>query len=190
MPQQVKIEADEFCLFFIEHWSTCSTKSEWASWIQAFGVISAILLPAVLAMIKRYKSKKFSLMVFFEIDHLKSMVLSVEAYLDHLSSNPDTTAKHVLRALEELRDIKEPSNERLSALGYLDPELAQEINSVYLHKNRIVELQVNSIINSSEVIGRNFAALTNKSLAPLIVRLHMLEKAIKNFQSKPFWRFF
>ncbi len=32
----------EFCLLWIEHWSTCMTKSEWAGWMQAIGTVAAI----------------------------------------------------------------------------------------------------------------------------------------------------
>lgn len=39
----------EYCLMWIDHWSMCMTKSEWASWIQAFGAISAILGAAWIA---------------------------------------------------------------------------------------------------------------------------------------------
>jgi hypothetical protein len=33
----------EYCLLWIDHWTTCLQKSEWASWIQALGAIAAII---------------------------------------------------------------------------------------------------------------------------------------------------
>lgn len=32
----------EYCFLYVEHWSTCMTKSEWASWAQALGSILAL----------------------------------------------------------------------------------------------------------------------------------------------------
>lgn len=34
--------AQEYCLLWINTWATCSTKSEWASWIQSAGVLLAL----------------------------------------------------------------------------------------------------------------------------------------------------
>ena len=34
----------EYCLFFIQWWPLCMSKSEWSSWVQAIGSIGAILI--------------------------------------------------------------------------------------------------------------------------------------------------
>lgn len=34
----------QFCFFWIDHWSTCMTKAEWASWAQGIGTIGALFL--------------------------------------------------------------------------------------------------------------------------------------------------
>lgn len=34
--------AQEYCFFWINTWPTCATKSEWASWLQSFGVLVAL----------------------------------------------------------------------------------------------------------------------------------------------------
>lgn len=39
----------DYCFFWIDHWSTCMQKSEWASWVQAFGAIAAIIGAAWIA---------------------------------------------------------------------------------------------------------------------------------------------
>lgn len=33
----------DFCFLWIDHWSTCMTKSEWSGWAQAFGAVLAIM---------------------------------------------------------------------------------------------------------------------------------------------------
>lgn len=33
----------EYCLLWVEHWSMCMTKSEWAAWVQALGSVAAIV---------------------------------------------------------------------------------------------------------------------------------------------------
>ncbi|SCK49248.1 hypothetical protein VAR608DRAFT_4900 [Variovorax sp. HW608] len=32
----------EYCLFWINHWSTCMQKGEWSGWAQAFGTFVAM----------------------------------------------------------------------------------------------------------------------------------------------------
>jgi len=39
---EVAIKAEEFCLLWIPHWSTCMTKAEWASWTQV--MVSAVAI--------------------------------------------------------------------------------------------------------------------------------------------------
>lgn len=34
----------EFCLLWIDHWTTCMTKSEWSGWAQALGAIAALAI--------------------------------------------------------------------------------------------------------------------------------------------------
>jgi hypothetical protein len=40
---------DEYCLFWINWWATCLTKSEWSSWVQALGTILALVVAGLLA---------------------------------------------------------------------------------------------------------------------------------------------
>lgn len=35
-------DVPEYCLFFIDFWALCMTKSEWAGWMQAIGAVAAI----------------------------------------------------------------------------------------------------------------------------------------------------
>jgi len=42
-------EPVEYCFLWINHWSMCMTKSEWAGWMQSIGAILAILAAIVIA---------------------------------------------------------------------------------------------------------------------------------------------
>lgn len=39
---EVAKPAQEYCFLWINTWPTCATKSEWASWLQSFGVLVAL----------------------------------------------------------------------------------------------------------------------------------------------------
>lgn len=41
--------AQEYCLFWLDWWPMCMTKSEWSGWVQAFGSIFAIFAVFLLA---------------------------------------------------------------------------------------------------------------------------------------------
>lgn len=43
MDESTVAPTSEYCLFFVDHWATCMTKSEWSSWIQSAGTLVAIL---------------------------------------------------------------------------------------------------------------------------------------------------
>lgn len=36
----------EYCLFMIDHWSTCMTKGEWSGWMQFVGTVIAVVIAA------------------------------------------------------------------------------------------------------------------------------------------------
>lgn len=55
------IEAN-YCLFFIQHWSTCMSKSEWASWAQATFSVLAILGAFWIARHQIAKQQRFQRM--------------------------------------------------------------------------------------------------------------------------------
>lgn len=49
----VEAQPVEYCLFFVNHWTTCMQKTEWASWVQAIGAILAILAAVCLVAWER-----------------------------------------------------------------------------------------------------------------------------------------
>ncbi|MEQ6471545.1 hypothetical protein [Comamonas sp. wu1-DMT] len=47
-----------YCLFAIEHWSTCMTKAEWAGWMQAIFSVLAIAAAACIAAFQASRASK------------------------------------------------------------------------------------------------------------------------------------
>lgn len=50
--------AQEYCLFWIQHWSMCMTKAEWSGWMQAVGAIFSIFISVALALYINRRSEK------------------------------------------------------------------------------------------------------------------------------------
>lgn len=50
----------QYCLLAIDHWSTCMTKAEWASWTQALGSIAAILAAGASVWYQVHKSYRLA----------------------------------------------------------------------------------------------------------------------------------
>ena len=48
----------DYCLFFVNSWSMCMQKSEWASWVQAVGSIFAILAAIGIAGWQRFEDHR------------------------------------------------------------------------------------------------------------------------------------
>lgn len=48
----------EYCLLWIDHWSTCMTKGEWSGWMQAVFSVVAILAAIGIAQYQRYSQIK------------------------------------------------------------------------------------------------------------------------------------
>lgn len=40
----------EYCLLWIDHWSSCMTKAEWSGWVQAYGSVAAIVFAVCLPL--------------------------------------------------------------------------------------------------------------------------------------------
>lgn len=44
--------AQEYCFFWVQHWSMCMTKAEWSGWMQAIGTFAAILFAITLPFLQ------------------------------------------------------------------------------------------------------------------------------------------
>lgn len=49
----------EYCLFWIDHWSTCMTKPEWSGWMQAIFSVIAIVASAGFTWFQLWKSQRY-----------------------------------------------------------------------------------------------------------------------------------
>lgn len=48
----------EYCLFWIDHWSTCMTKGEWSGWAQFTGAIAALALAIFLPIVSSRRTQR------------------------------------------------------------------------------------------------------------------------------------
>ena len=93
----------DYCFLWINHWSTCMTKSEWSSWIQAIGSISAILLSVIIVKWQDNKSRRSHEKIANQkaiefIEDLKSTHLKF-AGLPYIAPDIIHTYRSVLNAL-------------------------------------------------------------------------------------------
>lgn len=69
----------QFCLLAIDHWSTCMTKAEWATWAQVFGATAAIAAGAL--GINWQVRNQHRLQLQREVEKELSAILEVQEFL-------------------------------------------------------------------------------------------------------------
>ncbi|WP_157759999.1 hypothetical protein [Delftia acidovorans] len=132
--------AQEYCFFWIPHWSTCLTKSEWASWIQAFGILSFLYGPWILSKLRRKRLKR-------ALEDIKWKIYTSKKYADsaykHLEKNcVDSSYKtaswsYVYENIRRLEDIDEHA---ISVVEVFNESIVRKILEFNRLKGEIWEL--------------------------------------------------
>lgn len=154
MTLDVVVTADEYCLFCIDWWPLCLTKSEWAAWVQAFAVVITLAIPLGKFLYKKCKSRKLVKNLACELD-IKVFKLNM-AVLELNKSSQDiyeTPLHSIDGALQVLKYFKHPNNIYLEALHFLSPfeyiELNNILQAIDLRAEMLRELKkIDSIMNN------------------------------------------
>lgn len=113
----------EFCLLWIDHWSTCMTKGEWSGWLQAFFSIVAIVFAAVLSR-RQSASQHATTMQAIEAQHVYSRAAAATAALALVGS-----ALVSLRQIAKTLSDRSAVHERVATLRPLFDEHLGHITS-------------------------------------------------------------
>ncbi len=110
----------EFCLFGLQHWSSCMTKAEWSGWAQAVGATVAVLIAIAVPLWMRWSDRRETNAValhFAERFRAMSESLTSERYAGRLDTVRSThlKLKVLIRQADTIRlDLVRP--DRLDAL--------------------------------------------------------------------------
>ncbi|KGG86711.1 hypothetical protein [Comamonas thiooxydans] len=111
--------APEYCLFWIDHWSTCMTKSEWSGWMQAIGSIAAIVFALTLPYIQNkyrhartYVLAKQGLIQLASICTGMSVQISLRASAKHALSSKKASIESLWMTLQLVRVEELPPEAR------------------------------------------------------------------------------
>lgn len=117
---QVSVNAEEYCLFAINWWVTCLTKSEWASWVQAFGVGVALIFPLISKFISRRRALSLGIGVVNDVRHnLRELQTAIRG-IGNENYCPDL---HKVFECVRTINVKNARPEYLSALSVYDVNL-------------------------------------------------------------------
>lgn len=56
----------EYCLFWLDRWWTCMSKSEWSGWMQAIGAILALGLAVTIPVVQTWVARRRAIRGYFE----------------------------------------------------------------------------------------------------------------------------
>lgn len=161
MALDVVAKADEYCFLFIEWWPFCSTKSEWAAWVQAFAVFVALFVPCIQYVIKKCKMRELAHEYSFNI---LERIKYLEDASDKLKNNGTIFLMHPKEGIDEV----------LLKFQYFSHNASMQLDAV-LFLSRSVYLEI------SDALGE--VALRRE----IIERLKYLDD-FKNNESFRFWQ--
>ena len=128
----------EICLLWgdwqIQQWWSCMSKSEWAAWAQAFGVLGALLMPLIASCWKKRISKKISKEILFQIN--KNLIfidfaiqkLKEENYIN----NPKEKSGYLSSSWSSIIRMSPAQGEHLSRTSHsIHTELLNYENSLF-----------------------------------------------------------
>jgi hypothetical protein len=177
----------EYCLFWSDFWWwMCMTKTEWAAWVQAIGVIAALLIPVISVLYNKYSNKKTADKLIKEINHYHGIILREVSCLRNFD---EKTPKWLMNdSLNYLSQFRHPSQERLDALAKLDIDLAMNIKGVFLDGiSQIKKRQ--DFYENEDVLIVQFSRILVKDLDIIELELNKISKSLAHFNLKPFWMF-
>lgn len=104
--------AQEYCFLWLDHWSTCMTKSEWSGWMQAIFSVMAIIFASMAPFWQEARSERKSLKIT-SLRLKESRIAFLNAY-DRLVNLRDNVKK--CERVEKLKGHLETYNKNIQNL--------------------------------------------------------------------------
>lgn len=160
----------EYCFLWIDHWSTCMTKSEWSGWMQAIGAVAAILGSLYIAT--RQERKQLHLAKKSSVARVRLFVSNVSASVVTLKESKQVNRIEMLRQRAVLR-------EALTVGASVSAELLNANWQLALEVTRSIAAQI-IVLCEAIADDPSLLAQAQPMVATYSGRMEQIEKVVGN----------